>query len=42
MYGANPELIENSSSFKSLKEMLEEMGNIDFLDTLFSSYLFKN
>lgn len=42
MYGANPELVGNSSLFKSLKEMLEEMGDSDFLDTLFTSYLLKD
>ena len=42
MYGANPELVGNGSLFKSLKEMLEEMGDSDFLDTLFTSYLLKD
>ncbi len=37
MYGANHELEEKASSFKSLKEMMEEMSATDFLDTLFNS-----
>ncbi len=37
MYGANHELEEKASSFKSLKEMMEEMSATDFLGTLFNS-----